>query len=544
MLMGLLTGAICFLLIYGVNVLNISYDEWLFEGGDLSQHYFGWLYYRETEWQFPVGMISGMIDLDVSVIFMDSIPLFAFIFKLISGVLPSVFQYFGIWGIFSYAMMGGISALLLYRFVDSKVYCWIGSIFFVLSPYVLQRMYTHTSLAGQWIVLLAILVWSYKPNQLKLSSKTLMWTVTVCLAAVIHLYFVPMTIAFCFFDSIRYGIVKKGLAKLQAAILFICPVVAALLELYCMGGFSGSGDYNVWGYGYYSANINTLVNPMGMSSFLPALPSGGGQSEGFGYLGLGIMIIIIFDFACVIMQWTKIKARLKSNKLTVILSCLIAGIFFCLSLSSIVMLGETTILAFNWPSLISKALGIFRASGRFIWVVAYMIFSASIILLYKSNKTKIAMIILLLACCIQTLDLTELMTYKHDMFAEKVDNKDMISVSDWDKVLNGKEKIVFVPYDTVYTNADVTYEIGKYAYKSDILFNSFYVSRPDSQKMAEMTEEYIYLIQEGEASNYAFVFYNEADLLEEQYKLNYYYLDGIYVGVTNEVPELQAFLVN
>ena len=41
-------GAILFIAIYGVRILDPTYDEWLFAGGDLTQHYIGWLYFRET----------------------------------------------------------------------------------------------------------------------------------------------------------------------------------------------------------------------------------------------------------------------------------------------------------------------------------------------------------------------------------------------------------------------------------------------------------------------------------------------------------------
>ena len=52
---GLLGGAI-FLAIYGVRILDPTYDDWLLQGGDMTQHYIGWMYFRRSDWHFPIGM--------------------------------------------------------------------------------------------------------------------------------------------------------------------------------------------------------------------------------------------------------------------------------------------------------------------------------------------------------------------------------------------------------------------------------------------------------------------------------------------------------
>lgn len=94
-------GTVAFLLIYGVHVLNVCYDDWLYAGRDLTQHYFGWIFYRKTDWTFPLGITQGLSDFDTCLTFTDSIPLFAIFFKLFRNILPETFQYFGLWGLFS-----------------------------------------------------------------------------------------------------------------------------------------------------------------------------------------------------------------------------------------------------------------------------------------------------------------------------------------------------------------------------------------------------------------------------------------------------------
>ncbi len=70
------------------------------DGGDPSQHYLGWEFYRRSDWFFPLGLTDQLAyPLKTSVIYTDSIPLFAVFFKLFRHILPAQFQYFGIWGV-------------------------------------------------------------------------------------------------------------------------------------------------------------------------------------------------------------------------------------------------------------------------------------------------------------------------------------------------------------------------------------------------------------------------------------------------------------
>ena len=108
-------GIILFCLIYGIRIIDPTYTEWIIsKSGDLVQHYLGWAYYRNSPWTFPLGLIEGLTMPDkVSCIYTDSIPLFAVFFKILSPILPESFQYAGIWGVFSFAMQGFFSAILL-----------------------------------------------------------------------------------------------------------------------------------------------------------------------------------------------------------------------------------------------------------------------------------------------------------------------------------------------------------------------------------------------------------------------------------------------
>jgi hypothetical protein len=78
----LLVGLLASLLVVGPKILNPTYVDWLM-GGDPLQHYLGWAIFRETDWLFPIGLNPQYgLDISSSIVYSDSIPLLAFLFKL------------------------------------------------------------------------------------------------------------------------------------------------------------------------------------------------------------------------------------------------------------------------------------------------------------------------------------------------------------------------------------------------------------------------------------------------------------------------------
>ena len=106
-ILAALTGAVIFILIYGINVLNPCFTGWIFtnEAIDLPQHYIGWEFFRNTDWQFPLGVFNTLsYPVNTSIINMDAIPIFAVFFKMFSGILPETFQYLGFFGLICYIL--------------------------------------------------------------------------------------------------------------------------------------------------------------------------------------------------------------------------------------------------------------------------------------------------------------------------------------------------------------------------------------------------------------------------------------------------------
>lgn len=100
-LTGCLMGAVLFIVLYGTKILNFTYVDWIYvQQADIFQHQIGFEFIRNDIWRFPLGSyMNYAYPFGTSVVYTDSIPLFAIIFKLFAFLLPQSFQYFGLWGI-------------------------------------------------------------------------------------------------------------------------------------------------------------------------------------------------------------------------------------------------------------------------------------------------------------------------------------------------------------------------------------------------------------------------------------------------------------
>ena len=347
-------GGIIFCIVYGVRVLNPMYVDWLLGLGDLSQHYLGWELFRQGEWGFPIGMTNrAAYPLGTSVIFTDSIPIFAVLFKLFDRILPQQFQYFGLWGVLCFGLQGYYAAKIFNLFKLRKSCAYVGCSLLILSPLMIYRMYMHTALAAQWLVLLSIYLFLKHDTDYKKCWKvTLEWMVIGTLVAGIHLYFLPM----CFFFVLGY-IILSVYKERKFSVKYILPLVTYILAVFfntwLLGGFSSRASSGATGLGECNVNLNAFINPRGYSTFLSDLGGTPGQHEGFAYFGLGLLIIIGISLLLELYSFIKEKKILKINSQAVVLIIIaIASTIFAIATEY--MWGDIKLLSIPIPEKIAE----------------------------------------------------------------------------------------------------------------------------------------------------------------------------------------------
>src|SRR5262249_28743276 len=182
-------------------------------------------------------------------------------------------------------------------FIDKLLYLHIGTLLFVFAPIMIERAFRHSPLGSQWLILFSLFL--YFNNRRSQHKRQWQFGILACLAAVIHPYFVPMVLAILFADLVDQIIQTRKL--LYPAIFMGIKVAAVTIVAYCTGLFTASG-YRV-GLGYYSMNLNAVINPISInmdsvyewSRFLKARPQILGNYDGFNYLGLGVLSLLIIS---------------------------------------------------------------------------------------------------------------------------------------------------------------------------------------------------------------------------------------------------------
>ena len=537
--------AVAFCLIYGLDIINPLNTDWLLSGGDLTQHYLGWKAYRAGGWHFPIGMIDTIAYPNrISIIFTDSIPIFAVFFKIISPLLPGSFQYFGIWGLFCFIMQGVLTVRIIKNYSDNSAAIITCGLLSVFTPVMILRMYAHTSLAGQWLILLALEpIFNYRDYQ---DNNKLLKHValTALLASSVHIYFVLMTgiivSGICILSLFKSKRPYKGLMSLAVFL------TVAVSTVFLLGGFSSEQNAKTAGLGFYSFNLNGFFNPQGWSCILPDLKNTGDQ-EGFAYLGAGIILLFLVTALLFIIaedNWKKLF-RYKAEIITLII---VTAISVAVAASPTVTLGDRTVLVLRLPSLITDIWAVFRASERVIWVAVYVIEITAFILVCTLKRRTIAVIICIVILLLQIFDIHNVLLFIHNRFGAglgyanteesfytlKFQHDEVhINESALNEIVdsNGIRHIVFISepdYDTQFVITDWAMDKG-------LTLNRFYFARGVLDKaVEESTAEAL----RNPSEEFMFIVPEDSCLLCRNYDLHYYDVDGLIIGYADKLDDL------
>ena len=369
-LIGAFFGSLVFLCLYGTDILDPSYDEWLLTGWyDLSQHYVGSVLYRLSGWHFPIGLCDkSFYPYLASVIYTDSIPLVSLFLKILSPLLPDTFQFFGIYGLICFMLQGGVARILLMRILDKRWMMNIALIPFLFCAPLWQRMYFHTALASHFLILLAIGLFMYKDSIKSINKRVILWCLLGVLCVSIHFTIYGMvSVMLVGFALWEYLDTKK---IINALLYIVTYVFSTVFVFYLFGGFYGGVSGTSDGLGSYSANLNSLFNPIDYSAFIRELPLIENQYEGLAYVGIAAIILLPFALFNMVRRRRYLWAVYKNG----IISCTFtAALLWFIALSPRITLGDWEIINVKYPQFILDAWGIFRASGRFLWPVMYAV---------------------------------------------------------------------------------------------------------------------------------------------------------------------------
>ena len=366
---------------------NFSIKGYLYsENYDLISDQLAFKFFINDQWHFPIGKNPNYgIEVGNSIVFSGAVPILSFLFKSIARFLPNNFQFITIWFVICFTLQLFFSYLIINHFTRKKLYSFISSFFFIICPVLLYRIPIHITLVAHWIILFCLYYEITNTNYIK---KETFYSLIFPLSILIHFYFLPMLMIIKYSFLLKDYIDQKDLKKNFREI--VIPLVPLVIVAYISGYFQISAfDAMGFGYGFYSFNLAGFIDPqstndsINWSMFFTDIKNTNGQAEGFSYLGIGGIILFIFF----LIIFFKGKETVQFSKLPFIFIFLIC---FLLSISNNIYLGNNMIFEYQLPKLIYGLLSIIRASGRFIWILYYLIIIFGIISIFQlfNNKNK------------------------------------------------------------------------------------------------------------------------------------------------------------
>jgi hypothetical protein len=323
------------------------------EGSDWGYHYVGWIFYRQSDFTlWPLGAIPDLLHpVGTTVGFTDGIPWLAAALKLASPLLPATFQYIGLWLAICFALNGWFGARLAQAIepdLPPHTVAAAGALF-VVSPLAVLR-WPHEALCAHFLILAAIAC-CFRPSR---------WRPVVlpAIALGVHPYLAAMAAVPCLAAII--GERRAVLARV-AAMLALAVGVAAWL------GHLGAGGAPTTGFGKYSADLAAFVTPRDASWIFPRTPGTGEEA----YLGLGWLL---FGAGAVVVAARRGAPRPHGPLL--VATALLA--VYAVS-PRVTVLGVQLVDLGPLYEPLAFLTGPFRASGRFLWPVAYVLLAGALV---------------------------------------------------------------------------------------------------------------------------------------------------------------------
>jgi hypothetical protein len=427
-------GLLCFAAITGGRILRPQHLDWLLQA-DPATNFIGWHFFRHAPmWQLPLGANPDYgMEIGSSIVFTDSIPLLAFLFKPFDALLPETFQYFGLWIAVCFALQALFAYKLLARFTHEKWLPLIAAAFFVIAPVFLWRLHGHYALFAQWVLLAGLYLY-FAPR-----FSLMRWITLLGVTALIHAYLLVMVAALWSADLVQRWLRKEVNAPQVAAYAVISLSVTAAI-MWLAGYFMIDDGLNQVGIGVYRLNLLSLFDPDNIwSRLLRDREQTSGDYEGFNFVGVGILTLALIAFYEFL---RKPRIRFDSTVVAPLLFvCICLTVF---AISNRIAIGRHELLAYSIPSSLQDAAGAFRASGRMFWPVYYMIYLAVFVFLFRRLESRIVIAACTTMLALQVADSSLALQHFRTKFRQPPAWESPMVSPVWKDIASHYRKIVFV----------------------------------------------------------------------------------------------------
>ncbi len=482
-------GVLAFLGVTGGRILSPRNIAWLAER-DPASYFLSWHYFRSTAWGWPIGTNPRYgAELASSIAYADNLPLFALPFKTLNHWLPATFQYFGLWLLCCFVLQAWFAWLLVGLVTRASIVRAAGASLFVFAPPFLWRLQGHYQLEGQWLVLAALYL-SFGPRKL---ARGAAWPVLVGTVCLVHSYLSAMVLGLWAADWLRRVVFEE---RTRADFLQLVAVPALALSSFWQAGMfmvgkgvlkATVGDYP---FGYHRMNLISLVDPSGWSYLLPDLKEAKGDYEGFNYLGLGGMLLLVAALPRLKGAWPALRQKRPYWPLAALL---VAFTLFAIS-NNVGLADHSFLIAL--PRRVLDRAAVLRSCGRMFWPVFYVLFWLAVRALIKHYPPRSAQAILVAAALLQVLDTSAgWRPIRADLMVKGSAWSSPLTSPFWARVPNNYREVRLVPTKNQPKNFPVfMYFAATHGMTSDAV----YLGRVDGNRLQEARQQALLAVDEGQ----------------------------------------------
>ena len=370
---------------------------------DMAVPLAAYLYYVQGPWHLPLFHVSALgRPVGTNVIFTDVVPIIALIGKLIYSLTGATVNLYGGWLFLCFALPGVMMTLVL---IGARAHyalaAVIAAIFANAMPALLWR-WGHIALEAHFLLIGALALYLFSLKKPAWRGVASVWIGYLILAYLVNIYVFVMVgvVWLC-------AVIQRRLNRLattgEALGIGALTIILVTTVITLSGQFgSETGVPFSGGYGLFSMNLLSPFVPQNSGLF----PWAGGviaadyQYEGFNYLGVGLLLASLLVLPAEA-GWVRRNLR-RHVSLLVALAALTA-----FAISHRVFAGHWLLFELPMPRSIVWALGTFRASGRFFWLMGYAQLAIVIVLVFRRAQP-VMVLCLVSAAILQLFDVQPL----------------------------------------------------------------------------------------------------------------------------------------
>ncbi len=501
--LALFMGMLAFWAWAGAYTLAPGHISWVMAGMDTPSHYLGWQFFRRAPWQWLAGANPAYgSDAPGSIVLSDGIPLVALALKVFSPLLPASFQYLGMWALSCFLLQAWFARKLMTRITDDTVAQLAGVGFFLTATIFLVRVYLHPALAAQWLLLAAF----YLALDERFRAKP--WALLLSLAVWIHAYlFVMVGVLWLADMAVRWWRGQRSLRQLAGHAFAVTAMV--LILMWIAGYFIPGGPP----LGSTFRSHFDLVQPFWTgirtfgewSWFVPAMDMDIMAYDGFAYLGLGLIVLLLVAIiASIVSRFKKMdefdgKRIRTSTWIALTVAC---GLLLFFALSDHVYFARKLLFSYSMPPWLDHTNAVFRCAARWIWPAWYLLLLAILYVSLRRLPLRYARYILVIALLIQLCDLSKAAVDMRAAISRSPRWHPGLTSPLWAALPDTIKHVAYMkaaglPFGMI--TFAVNYKImADYAAHQGMTINMAYLARTDEARLATANEARIDLLMHGQ----------------------------------------------